>query len=100
LTHIFLLIPLVACSPNVTLIHCNLNPLLISLYSIFLLAILAHCTDCIIYITLHYPLTHKHKYSIFALSTQAHEHYLSALFALLSLWTSTLTQSMHTVISV
>ena len=40
------------------------------------------------------------KYSIFALSTQAHEHYLSALFALLSSWTSTLTQSMHTVISV
>src|SRR4029434_6590865 len=66
-------------------------PLLISLYSIplsifllFLLAILAHCTDCTIYITLHYPHTHKHKYSILALSTQAHEHYLSALFALLS----------------
>ena len=71
-------------------------PLLISLYSIplsiFLLAILAHCTDCTIYITLHYPHTHKHKYSILALSTQAHEHYLSALFALLSSWTSTLTQ--------
>src|SRR4029434_89778 len=66
--------------------------------SIFLLAILAHCTDCTIYFTLHYPHTHKHKYSIFALSTQAHEHYLSALFALLSSWTSTLTQSMHTVI--
>src|SRR4029434_3889688 len=65
-----------------------------------LLAILAHCTVFTIYITLHYPHTHKHKYSIFALSTQAHEHYLSALFALLSLWTSTLTQSMHTVISV
>src|SRR4029434_8925348 len=76
-------------------------PLLISLYSItlsiFLLAILAHCTDCTIYITLHYPHTHKHKYSIFALSTQAHEHYLSVLFALLSSWTSTLPQSMHTV---
>ena len=26
--------------------------------SIFLLAILAHCTDCTIYITLHYPHTH------------------------------------------
>src|SRR4029434_4204313 len=63
-----------------------------------ILAILAHCTDCTIYITLHYPHTHKHKYSIFALSTQAHGHYLSALFALLSSWTSTLTQSMHTVI--
>src|SRR4029434_8704329 len=79
-------------------------PLLISLYSIplsiFLLSVLAHCTDCIIYITLHYPYTHKHKYFIFALSTQAHEHYLSALFALLSSWTSTLTQSMDTVISV
>ena len=41
-------------------------------------------------LSLHYPHTH----------TQAHEHYLSALFALLSSWTSTLTQSMHTVISV
>ena len=47
-----------------------------------------------------YPHTHKQKYSILALSTQAHEHYLSALFALLSSWTSTLTQPMHTVISV
>src|SRR4029434_6306956 len=53
-------------------------------------------TDFTIYITLHYPHTHKHKYSIFALSTQPHEHYLSALFALLSSWTSTLSQSMHT----
>src|SRR4029434_6849015 len=44
-----------------------------------LLAILAHCTDCTIYITLHYPHTHKHKYSILALSTQAHEHYLCTL---------------------
>src|SRR4029434_11239253 len=68
--------------------------------SIFLLAILAPCTDFTIYITLHYPHTHKHKYSILALSTQAHEHYLSALFALLSSLTSTLTQPMHTVISV
>jgi len=67
---------------------------------LFTLAILAHCTDCTIYITLHYPHTHKHKYSILALSTQAHEHYLSALFALLSSLTSTLTQPMHTVISV
>ena len=73
------------------------SPLLISLYSIplsiFLLAILAPCTDFTIYITLHYP--HTHKYSIFALSIQAHEHYI---FALLSSWTSTLSQSMHTVI--
>src|SRR4029434_5589623 len=57
-----------------------------------------HRLDFTIYITLHYPHTHKHRYSIFALSTQAHEHYLSALFALLSSWTSTLSQSMHTVI--
>ena len=49
--------------------------------------------------------THEHRVrsrarAIFALSTEAHEHYLSALIALLSSWTSTLTQSMHTVISV
>src|SRR4029434_6578733 len=98
-------------------------PLLISLYSIplsiFLLAILAHCTDCMIYITLHYPLTHKHKYSIFALSkhththkrkttimhypsSQAQEHYIictihTSSTRSLSPWTPTLSKSLHSV---
>ena len=61
-------------------------PLLISLYStplsIFLLAILAHCADCNIYITLLFALsnhthTHKHKITILHYpSSQAQEHYI------------------------
>ena len=47
--------------------------------SIPLLAILAPCTDLTTYISLHYPHTHTHNNSIFALSTQAQWHYLFAL---------------------
>src|SRR4029434_4754355 len=45
-----------------------------------------------LYYLYHFALSsHTQAQVHFALSTQAQEHYLSALFALLSLWTSTLT---------
>src|SRR4029434_9870857 len=79
-------------------------PLLISLYSIplsiFLLAILAHCTDCIIYITLHYPYTHT---STRTLSGTIHPHkHKNIIFfcsihtnSTLSSWTPTLSKSLQ-----
>ena len=81
------------------------SPLLISLYSIplsiFLLAILAPCTDFTIYISLHYPHTHTR------IRTLHYPHknmntisctILTCSTRTLSLWTSTLSQSMHTVL--